>query len=360
MGRVFFFVFFLSPSPPLSPHKLAYALTWLLAHVAEFAPDARAAAAARRTRRSPRRRAATATQPPLLDRTTLALVAGFTVQAGEKLVLAEGSKAVLAATASAGAQGEYGLAANVASLAVRTLFAPVEEAAFLTFARRGSPADAGALLALLTRAVTLVGAAGAALGPPLAFVLVHGAYGDRWACTTSAPSALAAYAAYTALLAANGVLEAFVHARGGPAELAAGNGALCAIAAAGAAAAAVGARAAGAPGLVAADAAAMVLRIGWSLGAVRRLLGEHAPRAKDALPAPSTLCALAAASLVAVLSDRAFLGARCGPGAPPFWRAAGAHVAVSGVAAVGAAAVAWRGEREALGRVVALRRRKTE
>jgi len=279
------------------------------------------------------------------------------VQAGEKLVLAEGSKGVLAATASEAAQGVYGLAANVGSLAVRTLFAPVEEAAFLTFARPSPPGDAGALLALLTRAVCLVGAAGAAFGPPLAFAFVRAAYGDAWACASAAPAALAAYAAYTALLAANGVLEAFVHARGGPRELAAGNGALLAIAGAGLAGAAALARSHGAVGLVGADAGAMVLRIGWSLGAVRRLLGPHAPRAAALLPAPTTLLALAAAACVSVVSDRAFLGARCAPGAPPFWRAAAAHAGVTAAAAAGAAAVAWRGEREAVRRALALRRR---
>ena len=151
---------------------------------------------------------------------------------------------MLAVAASPASQGEFGLAANVGSLAVRTLFQPIEEAAFLAFARKGGGGEedgkkkkssggganananananaseigrANALLALLCRCVTLVGATGAAFGPPFAFALVRLAYGHNWACETAAASALGAYAAYTALLALNGVLEAFVHARGGP------------------------------------------------------------------------------------------------------------------------------------------------
>ena len=80
----------------------------MLAHVVEFVPDALASRAAPPARRSPRRRAATRAPSSLPDRRTLALVAGFTVQAGEKLVLAEGSKGVLAATASEAAQVREG------------------------------------------------------------------------------------------------------------------------------------------------------------------------------------------------------------------------------------------------------------
>ena len=64
-------------------------------------------------------------------------------QAAEKLVLAEGSKAVLVATQSAAEQGAYGLASNLGSLVVRTLFQPFEEAAFLAFSRSGAGSGGG-------------------------------------------------------------------------------------------------------------------------------------------------------------------------------------------------------------------------
>ena len=73
--------------------------------------------------------------PPTLNHTnTLA-------QAAEKLVLAEGSKMVMAVAQSAYDQGVYGLVANLGSLVVRTLFQPVEEAAFTAFSKSGGAAQ---------------------------------------------------------------------------------------------------------------------------------------------------------------------------------------------------------------------------
>jgi len=85
-------------------------------------------------------------------------------------VLAEGSKMVLVATQSGADQGAYGLASNLGSLVVRTLFQPFEEAAFLAFAHSGDGGGGGAaeaaaaaarlgrVLAAAVRAVTIVGA----------------------------------------------------------------------------------------------------------------------------------------------------------------------------------------------------------
>ncbi len=87
---------------------------------------------------------------------------------------------VLVATQSGADQGAYGLASNLGSLVVRTLFQPFEEAAFLAFAHPrdggggggggrdggsgGGAAEAaaaarlGRVLAAAVRAVTTVGA----------------------------------------------------------------------------------------------------------------------------------------------------------------------------------------------------------
>jgi len=428
----------IDPGVALSLAQLGYALAWLLAHVVPFSGEVAAEArrwreasrASSRTskpatsseqrRSSPRKRAPPPSGSIFLDMRALSLCGGFTLQAAEKLALAEGSRAVLAVAASPASQGEFGLAANVGSLAVRTLFQPIEEAAFLAFARkrggdkgeekeggkkerrsraRGDIEKANSLLSLLCRCVTLVGATGAAFGPPFAFALVRLAYGKRWACETAAPSALGAYAAYTALLALNGVLEAFVHARGGPGELARGNAALLGLAVFGAAAGALGAREFGSVGLVAADAVTMAARIAWSLGAVGRLSmegggggdGEEkekaaksrrkppsvsssssssssvpSPRLRELLPSGATLATLALASCLGFASDAFFFGERggrkntsslfrCSLEGRRLLEATAAHASVGALALAGVAFVALRKEKDTIAGVQALR-----
>ena len=261
---------------------------------------------------------------------------------------------------------------------------------------RGDIEKANSLLSLLCRCVTLVGATGAAFGPPFAFALVRLAYGKRWACETAAPSALGAYAAYTALLALNGVLEAFVHARGGPGELARGNAALLGLAVFGAAAGALGAREFGSVGLVAADAVTMAARIAWSLGAVGRLSmegggggdGEEkemaaksrrkppsvssssssvpSPRLRELLPSGATLAALALASCLGFASDAFFFGERggrkntsslfrCSLEGRRLLEATAAHASVGALALAGVAFVALRKEKDTIAGVQALR-----
>ena len=87
-------------------------------------------------------------------------------------MLAEGSKAVVVATQSAAEQGAYGLASNLGSLVVRTLFQPFEEAAFLAFSRSGAGGGGGGstgavlaakarlarVLAVAVRTVSILGA----------------------------------------------------------------------------------------------------------------------------------------------------------------------------------------------------------
>lgn len=70
----------------------------------------------------------------------------------------------------------------------------------------------------MVRCVIALGLTAAAFGPAYAHVLLRAVYGPRWG-DTQAPAVLAAYSGYTALLAANGILEAFVHAAAGAAQL---------------------------------------------------------------------------------------------------------------------------------------------
>ncbi|KAK9822173.1 hypothetical protein WJX81_005195 [Elliptochloris bilobata] len=308
-----------APALALSWGQLAYAGVTLLAYLTAYAP-------------------ALAAGGTLLDWRTLRLCASFSVQAAEKLVLAEGSKLVLVATQSAADQGAYGLASNLGSLVVRTVFQPFEEAAFLAFSRPGGDgggAKAGGaaaaaaaanarlarVLAVAVRTVTIVGLFSVAFGPAYCQLLLRLAYGERWAAT-GAPAALAAYCPYILLLAVNGILEAFVHAVATPHELGAANVAL--VAAAGAHMAAVAAAARGGGGaasVVAADALGMAARIAYSA------------------------CALAARLRGA--ADAALPGGE--------WAHAGVHVGVGMAVLAAAAPAVLHAERELLAELRVLR-----
>ena len=87
------------------------------------------------------------------------------------------------------------------------------------------------LLAVLVRCISLVGLVGAAFGPAYARLALLLLYGRRWADTEAAP-ALGWYAQYLPLLAANGILEAFMHAVADERQLHRGNAALVGLAAA--------------------------------------------------------------------------------------------------------------------------------
>lgn len=56
-------------------------------------------------------------------------------QAGVHLLQTEGSRMVMALCQSSYNQGVYGLVTNLGSLVVRTIFFPVEEAAFRAFSK---------------------------------------------------------------------------------------------------------------------------------------------------------------------------------------------------------------------------------
>lgn len=70
----------------------------------------------------------------------LSVCVGHLAQAGVHLLQTEGSKMVMALCQSSFNQGVYGLVTNLGSLVVRTIFFPVEEAAFRAFSK--PPGDA--------------------------------------------------------------------------------------------------------------------------------------------------------------------------------------------------------------------------
>ncbi|GFR48691.1 hypothetical protein Agub_g10647, partial [Astrephomene gubernaculifera] len=340
------------------------------------------------------------------ERRVLGTSAIFTLQAVEKLALAEGSRLVLAALQSPAQQGVYGLVANLGSLVVRTLFQPLEEAAFAAFStwggggggggagggtedgvtaatgaeiagegtaavteekrekeRRRLAALAGAL-GPMVKVVSLLGLAAAAFGPSYAYVALRGVYGTRWS-ESEAPGVLAAYSVYVLLLALNGIGEAFVHAVLDARGLQQSNMLLLVFSGAHLAACVVLVQQYGALGLVAADSVNMLLRIAYSAWCIRRFFRPLPSFSlqRDLLPAPPTLAAFAAAAAVAAASNRLIMRlpwAASDPWVMPqrvFLQRAAAHVGV-GVLLLGAlAGLMARTERSTLRLALELRRK---
>eukprot|EP00198_Chlamydomonas_reinhardtii_P011831 XP_001701168.1 predicted protein [Chlamydomonas reinhardtii] len=246
----------------------------------------------------------------------------FTLQAVEKLALAEGSKVVLATMQSA----------------VNQRYSPTAVA------------------------VCVLGLAAAAFGPAYAYTLLRLVYGTRWS-ETEAPAVLAAYSVYVLLLALNGIGEAFVHAVLDARGLQASNALLLLFAGAhvGACVGLVGRL--GALGMVAADAANMVLRIAYSAWCIRRFFRPLPcfSLRRDLLPSSATLAAFAVAACAAGVSNYIFLVAPGVDGSTPqrlFLRRAAPHVAVAfGLLAV-VGGVMLRAERATLRQVMEMRRRR--
>ncbi|KAA6421774.1 MAG: RFT1 protein [Trebouxia sp. A1-2] len=164
-----------------------------------------------------RQQRAAAADDFLLDSRSLALCWRFLLQAIVHLAQTEGSKIVMALCQSSYNQGVYGLVTNLGSLVVRTIFFPVEEAAFRAFSRpSGKDVEADKkqkiqILAILVRISGLTGLLAAAFGPSYTYVLLRLMYGQKWS-STEAPAALACYCGYICLLAVNGCTEAYVNA----------------------------------------------------------------------------------------------------------------------------------------------------
>ncbi|KAL4452468.1 hypothetical protein ABPG75_008130 [Micractinium tetrahymenae] len=250
------------------------------------------------------------------DRDILRLSGTFTLQAVEKLLLAEGSKMAVAAFQGSRDQGVYGLVTSLGSIVVRTLFQPLEEAAFVAFSKeqgRGTPGPAALarqarLLAVLVRCITTVALLAAAFGPAYSHLALLLLYGKRWA-NTEAPLALGLYSQYLVLLSANGILEAFVHSVASERQLHANNVALVGFTAVHAGLSVAAVHSGGAAGLIAADGANMALRIAYCLAFTARRFagvpGGFHPR--QLLPSSATIGALASAAAITCASRLALM-----------------------------------------------------
>lgn len=226
------------------------------------------------------------------SRPLITIAATFYGQAIFNQILTSGDSYLIAALAPLPAQGAYALASNYGGLLARMLFQPIEESSRSLFGRlppaqttpstSAKSADATALKQATTHLTTilhfysLLSLLAISLGPPLSPLLLRTLAGPRWT-TTEAPAVLAAYCYLIPLLAANGILEAFVAAVATPAQIRAQSfwkvGQLCAFA--GTCFVALRVAGIGAEGLVVANAVAMGCRILWSWVFVGDYLGEE-------------------------------------------------------------------------------------
>jgi oligosaccharide translocation protein RFT1 len=253
-----------------------------------------------------------------IDRDILRISGTFSLQAGGKLLLAEGSKAVLAAATPLQEQGVYGLVNNLGSLIVRTLFQPYEEIAFVAFSRAPSSSSSpsattkakrerAVLLSTLCRGASFLGGLAAAFGPAYSYLALWLLYGSRWA-ESGAPAALALYSCYVALLAVNGILEAFVHAVADQRGLHQANMVLVVVSIVHMGLSVGAVNTAGAAGLLIADAINMALRIFyclWFTGLFFSSIGGLG--AVTLLPKQGTRVALFASLIVTLASQAVFL-----------------------------------------------------
>ena len=325
--------------------------------------------------------------PLVLDASLLRISGIFATQACGKLLLAEGSKAVLTFSTPLQEQGVYGLVTNLGSLVVRTLFQPYEEVAFVAFSRppgeRGN-LERAELLRVLCRSICFIGCLAASFGPAYSYVALFILYGPKWA-STDAPSALAIYSLYVALLAVNGTLEAFVHAVADARSLYRSNVVLAIISIIHIGLSVLGVKNGGATGLLLADAANMAMRIAFCSRFIRRFFKDIRQfKVAQLLPSKRTLIALVASMLVTtvwqavVMPDTSILLHVC-----PWWRDSvdvlfsallgnmindissstgriALHVGVGALALMGTLAVAVRSERDVLVQVAAGFKRKRD
>lgn len=136
-------------------------------------------------------------------------------------------------------QGLFHVVGNVGALAARFIFAPVEEASYLHFSQllhrsdsdvrllQATSKEAGRILQLLMKAMTLIGLFGLAFGIPYSPTVLT-AYGGSHLSSGAAVQLLRYQCAYIALIALNGILETFTFAAMSSRQLAQFNYALIA------------------------------------------------------------------------------------------------------------------------------------
>eukprot|EP00698_Gefionella_okellyi_P010186 TRINITY_DN2627_c0_g1_i3.p1 TRINITY_DN2627_c0_g1~~TRINITY_DN2627_c0_g1_i3.p1 ORF type:complete len:436 (-),score=88.57 TRINITY_DN2627_c0_g1_i3:215-1522(-) len=152
----------------------------------------------------------------------------MTFQSLLKFGLTEGEKLVLVRVTESSDQGVYASVHNLGSTIARILFMPVEEHAAHLFSNLLRPTDTAAptpaarktaanVLQVLVKLMLLIGLLAMAFGPSYSDFVVRYLMRGDW-IHTEAPTVLAAFCGYIALIALNGVTEAFSSAVAKPSD----------------------------------------------------------------------------------------------------------------------------------------------
>mmetsp|Transcript_8552 Transcript_8552/g.25695 ORF Transcript_8552/g.25695 Transcript_8552/m.25695 type:complete len:507 (+) Transcript_8552:256-1776(+) len=129
-----------------------------------------------------------------------------------KFVFGNGENFVLLSLCNEISQGAYKLASNIAALAARFFFEPLEEQTFALFSKLQKDTRAlNQTLNLALKASTLVAVVFAFLGPFYSAAFIRVIYGERWV-STGAPELLGANFIYLLFIAVNGTVEAYFNA----------------------------------------------------------------------------------------------------------------------------------------------------
>eukprot|EP00978_Attheya_sp_CCMP212_P033841 scaffold138699_cov51-Attheya_sp.AAC.1 len=160
------------------------------------------------------------------DLGSLHLTLVFALQGIFKHALTEGDRIVLTAVSSGYDQGVYAMASSYGGMASRMLLQPLEENGRLLFARqkrtnldKKNQGEFMTLYVTLVKLVLYIGLVFACVGTNYTSILLRLLLGARWGrndnndnnSSGEAADALSAFCVYTALMALNGMTEAFVY-----------------------------------------------------------------------------------------------------------------------------------------------------
>lgn len=219
-----------------------------------------------------------------LDSHLIGLWGIYEWQSVEKLVLTEGEKFVLWFSASLVDQGIYSVVNNLGSLVARFLFQPVEESCYSLFSKLLANSQdskdvetSSTVLRVLTKFMILIGLIFITFGPNYSSLLLNMLYNYKFA-NTGASAVLAWYCVYVAVIALNGITEAFVHAVASPAELRKFNLLLISFSVIYVICATVLVRVIETSGLIFANCINMGLRVTFSVFFIRRFFQKYAPK----------------------------------------------------------------------------------
>ena len=128
-----------------------------------------------------------------------------------RLLLTEGEKVILSGITTLSQQGVYDVVSHLGSVVCRILFKFIEDASLVAWSKLfsvGAIKQAQELYKHLIRVLSLVGLVFCCFGTSYSYSLLYIVYGSRWT-ETDAPSMLSLYCVYIALMAINGISEAF-------------------------------------------------------------------------------------------------------------------------------------------------------